>query len=76
MHLRCGLGIPAGFSEPAGELGVVMNLQTLTAVMKQKGAVVQLPAVVKQQEGTGQVPNTRDIAEQQESAVTVCACWH
>ena len=76
VHLLCGLGIPAGFSDPAGELRVMMNLQTLTVVMKQKSAVMQLPALVKQQESTGQVTNARDIAEQQETAVTVCAYWH
>lgn len=54
----------------------MMNLQTLTVVMKQKSAVMQLPALVKQQESTGQVTNARDIAEQQETAVTVCAYWH
>lgn len=76
MHLLCGLGIPAGFSDPAGELRVMTNLQTLTVVMKQESAVMQLPALGKQQESTGQVTNARNIAEQQESAVTVCAYWH
>ena len=76
VHLLCGLGIPAGFSDPAGELRVMMNLQTLAVVMKQKSAVIQLPALVKQQESTGQVTNARDTAEQQETAVAVCVYWH
>lgn len=76
MHLLCGLCTPAGFREAVGKLRARMHLQTLTLVMEQESAVVHLLALVTQKESTGAGHDCHHLVEQQNSAVTIWACWH